>query len=253
MSSEKPRPTVDELFEMLKRSYLPTVLVEGKNDIIFYRKVEEDLQNYGVDMLPAGNKGAVLELYERIKISPTPAPVVFVVDNDLWVHGHYETGRKPADVITTRGYSIENDLYEDGELENFLTTEERDSFTESLRNFVIWYALSVHRTINGGTSTFRTHPGKILDDVDHYNSEVALQQDEQYPEDFKASIHNHYRSMLRGKSLFALLLRQLSAKRREVKFSAMQLMEIGATRKGNNYQQLSLSIKEALDRSITPE
>ncbi|MDR7057751.1 hypothetical protein J2W70_005152 [Pseudomonas koreensis] len=250
MSSEKPRPTVNEIFELLKRSYIPTVLVEGKNDIIFYRKVEEDLQDYGVDMLPAGNKGAVLELYEKIKNEPTPAPVVFVVDNDLWVHGHFDGDQRPDGVITTRGYSIENDMYEDGELEILLNRDERDHFTGSLSKFVNWYALAVYRKINGGASTFRTHPGKILDDNIYYDSEIVLAKGEQYPDAFKKSILEKYSSVLRGKSLFALLLRQLSAKRREVKFGAMQLMELGAARKGANYQRLSLEIRAALDKSF---
>jgi len=249
MSNNKPHPTADELYALLKRTSLPTVLVEGKDDIIFYRKIEEDLRSLGVDMLPAGNKGAVLELLRRISENPVPTPMVFVVDKDLWVH-HVNDGEKPDAVITTQGYSIENDLYLDGELESLLSMEERRVFREELDKFVYWYALAVARKLQGSDSTFRTHPGKILDDEEHYASEIALSEGEAYPEEFLDVIKNNYSSLLRGKSLFALLVRELSSKRREVKFSVKQLMEIGAARRGGNYQQMSRSIQEALELAL---
>lgn len=248
MSTDRAHPTADELYELLKRTSLPTVLVEGKDDIIFYRKVEEDLRGFGVDMLPAGNKGAVLDLYKRISESPVSSPMVFVVDKDLWVHDHVVGEERPEEVITTQGYSIENDLYLDGDLESLLSIDERKKFREELDRFVYWYALAVARKLRGSDATFRTHPGKILDDEDHYAAETALSEGEDYPEEFLNDIKNNYPSILRGKSLFALLVRELSSKRRDVKFSVKQLMEIGASRRGNNYQMMSSSIRDVLDR-----
>lgn len=61
MSQERTTLTVDEIFETLKRTSLPTVLVEGKDDIIFYRAIEKDLKEFGVDMLPRGIRGRCLE------------------------------------------------------------------------------------------------------------------------------------------------------------------------------------------------
>lgn len=251
MSNNKSHPTADELYALLKRTSLPTVLVEGKDDIIFYRKIEEDLRNLGVDMLPAGNKDAVLELLRRISDSPVSSPMVFVVDKDLWVHNHLGNAEIPSEVITTQGYSIENDLYVDGDLESLLSMEEREIFREELGRFVYWYALAVSRQLRGEHSAFRTHPGKILDDEEHYSSETALSTDETYPQEFLDLISNNYSSILRGKSLFALLVRELSSKRREVKFSVKQLMEIGAARRGDNYQRMSRSIQEALELALT--
>ncbi|HBN8398299.1 DUF4435 domain-containing protein [Pseudomonas aeruginosa] len=249
MSNNKPHPTADELYALLKRTSLPTVLVEGKDDIIFYRKIEEDLRGLGVDMLPAGNKGAVLELHRRISENPVASPMIFVVDKDLWVHDHVGGGEKPDEVITTQGYSIENDLYMDGDLESLLSVAEQQVFREELSKFVYWYALAVSRSLRGTESAFRTHPGKILDDEEHYASEIALSEDEAYPEELLAVIRDNYAGLLRGKSLFALLVRGLSSKRREVKFSVKQLMEIGAARRGDNYQRMSRSIQEALELS----
>lgn len=251
MHSGKARPTVDELFELLKRTNLPTVLVEGKDDIIFYRRIEEDLKEYGIDMLPAGNKDAVLDLYKKLKEVHISSPIIFVVDNDLWVHCTPFDYAEFADIITTDGYSIENDLYSDGDLENLLGSIERSKFFTELQKFAKWYALSVRRRLSGADSAFRTHPRKILEDDDFFQSEMKLDQYESYPDQFLEEIINNYKRILRGKSLFQLLLRQLSSTNRPVKFSAKQLMEIGASRRGKNFQKIRDSIKQSLEFSNT--
>lgn len=246
MCSDKATPTVDELFEALKRTSLPTVLVEGKDDIIFYRKVEEALRDFGVDMLPAGNKGAVLDLQKKLAAHPISAPMIFVVDNDLWVHARPVDPDEIEGIITTEGYSIENDLFSDGDLESLLDEDEVQRFRVNLEKFSRWYALAVSRHLSGKDSTFRTHPGKLLDDIPFYASAINLDPDEEYPEELYNEIISSYSRLLRGKSLFALLLRELSAHRRKVKFSAKQLMAFGASRKGANFERLHTQIREAL-------
>lgn len=250
MSASKPLPTTEELYALLKRSSLPTVLVEGKDDIIFYRKVEQELRDFNVDMLPAGNKGAVLELCKKISEKPVPSPTVFVVDNDLWVHGYAKPDVKYDHVITTFGYSIENDLYMDGNLESLLNVDELKKFHEDLEKFTRWYALAVDRNMRGVISTFRTHPGKILDDEEYFSSEISLSEGEAYPDELLKTIRENYSNILRGKSLFALLMRELSSKKRDVKFSVKQLMEFGASRKGPNYQRMSATIREGLKQAF---
>jgi hypothetical protein len=250
MSTDKRRPTVDEIYALLKESDLPTVLVEGKDDIIFYRAVEEELSDFNidVDMLPAGNKGAVLEIREKIKANPVTAPVVFIVDKDLWVY----PGQKPPDdiddVVTTSGYSIENDLFLDGELESLLIPKEVEAFKKELQLFSRWYALAVTRNFDGSASGYRTAPGKVLDDEAFYNFEITLREGEIYPEDFFQMIISDYAFYLRGKSLFSLLQRQMSASTRDVKFSGKQLMWIGARRKGNNFRNIESAVRVALNK-----
>lgn len=248
MSTTTARPTIVELFETLKRSSLPTVLVEGKDDIIFYRALEDELQEFGVDMLPAGNKHAVLDLQRRIIENPISAPVIFIVDKDLWVHSQGSTEENTCGLITTDGYSIENDLFSDGDLKSLLSAEEKITFDRELHKFARWYALSISRQLNGETSPFRTHPGKVLDDEQFYTDEVTLKQNEPYPERLFGEIHSNHARIMRGKSLFALLLRQLSSPKRNVKFSSKQLMAVCAARKGENYQKIHTSIRNSLEK-----
>ncbi len=249
MGSEKPRPTVDEIYALLKKTELPTVLVEGKDDIIFYRAIENELGKLEVDMLPAGNKQAVLALREKIKAHPIAMPIVFIVDKDLWVHSEVTYPNDIEDVITTSGYSIENDLFRDGELEILMTPDERKIFKEELIKFSRWYALALSRNFKGIESSFRTNPGKVLDDSSFYDQEIALHKDEDYPEPIFTQITAEYQHYLRGKSLFSLLLRQLAASKRDVKFGSKQLMWIGASRKGANFERIKLAVATALGKT----
>ena len=250
MGSNKTRPTVDEIYALLKRTSLPTVLVEGKDDIIFYRSVEHELRKFDVDMLPAGNKNSVLQLREKIKKDPVTAPVMFIVDKDLWVHSSVLMPTDLDDLITTNGYSIENDLFADGELELLLTPAEEVKFRDELTKFVRWYAVSVSRHLRSETSGFRNHPQEILDNADLYSKDLFLKEGEVYPDMLFQEIYSNYSHFLRGKSLFALLLRQLSATKRDVKFGGKQLMAFGASRRGANFERILLAVKMALEKNL---
>ncbi|MCO7487341.1 DUF4435 domain-containing protein [Stenotrophomonas maltophilia] len=246
MGSGKVEVTIEELEAMLRKTSLPTVLVEGRDDIIFYRSIEEGLQDIGVDMLPAGNKDFVLSLRERLSSGDLKSTVVFIVDKDLWVYPEFSPGRKYEDVIQTSGYSIENDIFEDGGIMELMSATERADFLRELELFVAWYALAIDRRKRGLESPFRSHPGKILDDRAHYAEETALVEGEVYPEELRGLILREYGRLLRGKSLFALLVRVLSSKRRDVKFSVKQLMAIGASRRGDSYARISGEIRQKI-------
>lgn len=246
MATEKPRPTTDELFQLLKRTSLPTVLVEGVDDIIFYRKIEEELSHINVDVLPAGNKDAVLELMERLESEATSKSFAFVVDKDLWVHGIPEEFAGKEKLITTEGYSIENDLFSDGNLVALLSSKEAQDFWEDITRFLNWYALAISRVLNGRSGAFRTHPGKVLDDLEFFEESLQLEDGEEYPENLRSDIELEYQRLLRGKSLLSILHRQLSKSGRDVKFSGKQLMAFGGSQKGANFERLRELISQAL-------
>lgn len=144
---ERRVPTVDELFATLKNSSMPTVIVEGRDDIVFYRKVEDELSDLGIDILSAGNKDKVLELREKILSENLSIPIAFIVDKDLWVNYGVPTEYQDS-LITTNGYSIENDLFLDGDLLLLLDSDELLDFKDDLDVFIKWYALAINRHVN---------------------------------------------------------------------------------------------------------
>jgi len=176
---ERRVPTVDELFATLKNSSMPTVIVEGRDDIVFYRKVEDELSDLGIDILSAGNKDKVLELREKILSENLSIPIAFIVDKDLWVNYGVPTEYQDS-LITTNGYSIENDLFLDGDLLLLLDSDELLDFKDDLDVFIKWYALAINRHVNDKKtiydeiSSFRYHPNKLLDDKSFYIKDYLI-------------------------------------------------------------------------------
>ncbi len=249
MATNNSSPTTDELFELLKRTSIPTVLVEGKNDIIFYRAIEDELRDIGIDMLPAGNKNSVLNLRERLIDQKLNVPISFIVDKDIWIHTGVPSAIYTDNLIVTNGYSIENDLISDGKLIDMMTLSEKCCFEVEVKRFLKWYALSVHRHLRDSSTLFRIHPGKLLDDDSFYEKSLELHDGEEYPEELLEKITTDYECIMRGKSLFAILHRQLSRKNRAIKYSERQLMGFGASRKGENFQRIKNLVRESVQKS----
>ena len=112
-----PYLTVEELVATLRNSDLPTVIVEGQDDMRIYRWVEERLGSRTANVLPTGGRPNLLSVYERRR-EFLDLPVAFVADQDMWLFSGIPT--EYGGVIWTEGYSIENDLYADADLEKLL-------------------------------------------------------------------------------------------------------------------------------------
>lgn len=228
----------DELSELLRKSNLPTIVTEGIEDYRFYRRIEDDLSDLGISLLPVGGRDMVLRLFDNRKYFEIN-DIGFLVDRDLWVFSGVPATYSHRKIIVTNGYSIENDLYRDGDLETFLDQSERELFSGELSEIVGWYSFCVDRLLSGQPAVISCHPNQILDingKIDAvfagsigYNAVV---------EPLNGDVLKEYSKLLRGKTLVELLIRRLSAKGRMVRFGRQQLMEIGAARGG----ALSMSI-----------
>lgn len=242
-------PTKKELLATIKRSLIPTVLVEGKDDIIFYRKLEEDeeLCDLGLSMLPAGSKNAVLSIKKEIDLWPDNNMVAYIVDQDIWVN--FGVPDDINGVVLTKGYSIENDLIEDYDLSSLLAKDELKTFNSEKERFIKWYALALNRNKkgikldNGEEACYQVHPERVLND-DFYTAQTNLYDNEEYPYSLYEDIKLNWRLKLRGKSLLALFLRQLSHRDRMPKHSNYSLMEHAVCKKGENYMRIVSALRE---------
>ena len=220
-----PSPTVEELVAVLRRSNLPTVLVEGQEDIRIYRWVEARLGNRAANILPTGGRDKLLSVYQR-RQEFSNLPVAFVADKDMWLFSGIPSDY--AEVIWTEGYSIENDLYTDAELENLLDPEETQEHQQILEAIVEWFAFEVEEHLAGRPYEVKTHCNQV----------VPLGQT-QMDEDFRISrgfrppeeknhqkIRREYQLQLRGKQLFQILERFLNAPDRGTRYNVASLQEI---------------------------
>ena len=59
------QPTVDELVKTIQHSSLPTLAVEGEDDMTVFHYLERLLSPIGADVLPCGNRSQLLQVYGR--------------------------------------------------------------------------------------------------------------------------------------------------------------------------------------------
>lgn len=218
-------PTVNELVAALCRSELPTVIVEGEDDMRIYRWVEAHVSNQKAYVQPVGGRKTLLSVYNR-RNEFAHLPVAFVADKDLWLF----SGIPPdySDIIWTEGYSIENDLYAGADLENLLESDEAVEHQQVLASIIEWFTFEVEEHLAGKEAQVDTHcnrvvpPGKSEIDQGFRQSRGFRPPNEILHQQIKDA----YPFQLRGKTLFQVLVRFLSASGRDVKHSTFGLYEI---------------------------
>ena len=127
--------TVDELVSTLRRSKLPTVVVEGRNDMQILRWMEDLLKTHEIDILGVGGRPNLLAIYDR-KSEFEHLPIAFIADRDKELFTQLPEGYE--DIIWTQGYSIENDLYAGAEpsLENLMDPQEAAEHRQLLNTVI---------------------------------------------------------------------------------------------------------------------
>jgi len=244
--------TVDELVSTLRRSNIPTVVVEGENDLIALSKLEERLSHLSVSLLPAGGRNNVLEVFKRRHEIGRDGEIVFVVDKDCWVLTGVPEHFINDILVMTEGYSIENDAMIDGRIEDMLSGSEIESFRRDLALFTRWMALELSRFLAGSPgSRISAHPNEILDSANSLRLPV-LKENETYPEHLRERVWADYQNLLRGKSLLALYLRQLSYPGRAARHNGQALIDVFTKSPGTRIGRIFSEVEEAM-RPHIPE
>ena len=205
-----PNPmTVEQLVGVLRRAQKPNIVVEGDDDVIIYRELAKRIGVLEVVLRPSGGRDKLLQVYER-RSEFSHVPVAFIADQDMWLFSGIDPGYE--DVIWTNGYSIENDLYSDAELERLLDDNETAEHQQILDSISTWFAFAVEEYLAGNAPKLDLHcdemvpPGKTELDAGfcarhgfHTPNAGRVRQ-----------IRSAYQLLLRGKQLFQLLVRFLS-------------------------------------------
>lgn len=215
--------TEDELVALLAHSSLTTILVEGKTDMSIYRWIEDDL-GAKADILVCGCRDTLFKVYNRRR-EFNHIKTIFLADSDKYVYSSIPI--EYSGIIFTKGYSIENDLYQGCQIETLLTKKEDTHFRIALENFIKYYSCQIEKLDTVKDVNLTQHPHQILD----VNNSYALREDQ-----VEGGYHNpsteiitrikaNYDLLIRGHSLIALLLMFLSYSKRHVKHSAQSICE----------------------------
>jgi hypothetical protein len=218
--------TVEEVVAHLKGTNLPSLVVEGKDDMTVYRWIEREMGTAEVDLLPVGGRNNVLAVWARNAEFPN-AKVAFLVDSDLELF----TGsplRSPK-VILTRGYSIENDVLSTGTAAALMTVNEAKHFQTMLDHVCEWFAFEVDEYLNGRAPEFSHHVDRLVPKDKNILCPLfcAHRGFKSPPAKLKQQIRKKYDVLLRGKHLLSCYVRCLSGKSRQNnKYSADNLLDL---------------------------
>lgn len=220
------RLTSEELLAALKRSSLNTILVEGDQDMMLYRYIEERVALPNTDVLPCGGRTVLLDIFEK-RAEVQNIRIAFVADQDSYLYTGIPPGHE--DIIWTRGYSIENDLYEGRALEQLLGGAEQGRFLVSLENFIQYYSTQYDLLMSSNACELTTHPSNVLEKTDELRAPFASLVGTTPPRPESVEFfRTGYELRIRGKSLFGLLVRLVSHPGRSARHGYDVLYETAA-------------------------
>jgi hypothetical protein len=244
-----PIPTADELIATIKRSRLPTVLVEGSDDQTVYRHVESLIRTSHASVLPCGGRDTLLAIFRR-RIELAGRQVAFVADRDMWLFSGIPTGFE--EIIWTEGYSIENDIYSGSDIERLLEPSESAEHKILIDRLCKWFSFEVEEYLAGRSISLKHHVSEIVP-LGQNDLDAGFIARRGYREP-KAALHfeiaSNYQIRLRGKQLIQALVRYLSASGRIAKYSFAAVIELCVkTRNHSRVERLLADIDAALTSS----
>lgn len=237
-------PSVDEVVSLIKKSNIPTLVTEGRDDYIVFRRIE-DLMDGGVSVLPVGGRDAVIQVYRR-RDEIGHRRVAFIVDRDLWSFSGVPNELLSDRLLVTDGYSIENDVFRDADVMSLMSNDERLQFFMDMQRVNRWYALAVSRNLAGGDARLDVHPNELLDLPGKFEEFTELLDGEVYPQDLFENVSIEAPKLLRGKTLFAVSMRQLARAGRAARHHHHAIMDIAAAKRGPLLGRITSEIELAL-------
>ena len=220
--SKKPDPewSIEERLDAWSERSLsvPIFVVEGADDVVIYREIAKHrslLHRLSIEAVDesGGGRTRIFQLYNALSANlERKYHLIFFADQDLYVFGSIPEQYKGINF--TNGYSIENDLFEDGKdlLMQKLLPEERQRFHSIIRNITWWFAFEVTLFLSNASSAgykISLLNPNILP-VNGLALSPSFLQERNFdapPEELAERILEGYSHFLRGKFLFQILVR----------------------------------------------
>ena len=203
MKMDKDNDDVDiiGIAEQIIDSDLFSIVIEGKDDKLVYDEFEDffGLHEPIVSVLEVHGRNNALEIFKILKDTPAINKVVFIVDQDQWVIKGRESIYNHPHIICTHGYSFENDVFIDGNLQDDMISKNPEILSEKLPILLKWYALEVARIKSGvETKKLSLDINELFNSVDKYTNP---EEGEQFPDEIFTMLQLQYPQLLRGKTL----------------------------------------------------
>ena len=236
--------SVKEIVDILKRTSLITVLVEGKDDAVVYRHLNDkiNIDDIEADVLECGGRVKLFRIFRRRQEFKN-AKVIFLADKDMWVFGDIPEEYK--NIVFTDGYSIENDLYIELHFNNLLNEEKTTDFYNLIKCLSIWFAFEVNKYKETGNYQAKYSVSQICSN-NILCSEFKQRINFIYPpEELVNEIYSEYTGKLRGKQLFDALVKFISSDKKD-KEIRQDLIKMGAKFDNPKIEKLIKKIVEKL-------
>ena len=200
---------------------LANLVVEGSEDCEIYGWMEGIVGShplYQIYPRPAGGRENLLEIYNRRDEFPSRIPVAFMADLDSQVlEDQAKMTTEYADIIWTTGYSIENDLCTDGNPISLIESKDIIKYNAALQSAICDF---------------------VVDEAASWGHRASSKSSfEEIEKKYHADISTNSSLKLRGKSLYEVILKFYTPKRRRFNDENLCLSEdiIDTVRDRNHY------------------
>ncbi len=199
------RMTADEIVSALSHSEIPTLVVEGKDDMELFRSLES-LSD--VNIVPCGGKETLLKVYER-RAAFSDLPCTFLVDRDL---GVFEEEKSLDGLVVTKGFSIENDFLYGVDVSSFYAEGDRSYVLLFKEKLAEWWSFEVRSSREGKPTNFSRSLssifGEIGDSLDSARVDIAYYEEKDISytpdESLKEEIMRDFELKMRGHQLLEM-------------------------------------------------
>jgi hypothetical protein len=211
--TRKPSEIIGELSKskLQKHTY---VFVEGIDDVKIYKEIgirkKYDLTKFTFEQVEG--RVTLFQLNEDILVKGLTGKTLLFADQDTFVFNSIPS--KYENIKFTRGYSIENDLFEDGydSLMNELSLPEKNRFDLLINSVSEWYAYEIEKILAGNSSDSfikvkGSNPKFIAPKSEQVEPAFLMERGYTRADEMLCQqIKNDYKLLFRGKMLFELLL-----------------------------------------------
>lgn len=209
---------ITEIVGTIKKSAWFTVVVEGIDDVKIYAPLEDLYEDAPlvVDIIPVGGRSIALGVFEKLKDTIYIKKVAFIVDQDTWVHLGKPNNYNHQHLICTTGYSVENDIFMDRQLNDLMKSiKVYHTFESNLDEYLEWYVLAIERVMNDTVlegDTLDVHPNTYFKENKKQDL-IVLRNGEFFSTQLNDEIKANYEILLRGKNLLDLAIWALNSRK----------------------------------------